>query len=136
MEVNSLALFGDMTYELRSDLCLTLGLRYSQDDIEGYLVSSTLVRTEAPSLDDSQLSPRIALRYDLGENASTYVSYTEGYKSAILNVGGDSLNGVEVEPEEIKAYEIGYKYNSGQMAFDLAAYYYDCLLYTSDAADE
>ena len=125
VEVNSLALFGDMTYELRSDLYLTLGLRYSQDDIEGYLVSSTLVRTEAPSLDDSQLSPRIALRYELGENASTYVSYTEGYKSAILNVGGDSLNGVEVEPEEIKAYEIGYKYNSGQMAFDLAAYYYD-----------
>ena len=127
VESETLAVFGDMTYALQDDLYLTVGLRYSEDEVtNAYFVdAATLQNVDVPSIDDSQVTPRIALRYELTDYSSAYASYTEGFKSGILNVGRGTLTGIEVEPEEIKAYEIGYKYGEGPVAFDISAYYYD-----------
>lgn len=121
------AVFGDLTYALRDNLFLTLGARYSEDEVtDGYFVEeATLARVAVPDLDDNQVTPRIALRYEPTEESSVYVSYTEGFKSGILNVGGGTMDNVVVDPEEIKAYEVGYKYNSGNLMFDVSAFYYD-----------
>ncbi|WP_317930531.1 TonB-dependent receptor [Halioxenophilus sp. WMMB6] len=129
VDVSSVAVFGDATYALADNLFLTLGLRYSRDSIDhGYFLEPTvngLEAVSAPDVDDDNLAPRLALRYAVSDNASLYASYTEGFKSGILNVGGGTLDNIEVEPEEIKAYEVGYKFGSGSLAFDLSAYYYD-----------
>ncbi len=125
--VESVALFGDVTYALRDDLFLTVGARYSKDDIgDAYFLDPvTLVRVDVPDIDDSEITPRIALRYEPTDSSSMYVSYTEGFKSGILNVGGGTLDNIEVKPEEIKAWEVGYKYSAGPLMLDLAAYWYD-----------
>ncbi|MFT3930671.1 MAG: TonB-dependent receptor [Spongiibacteraceae bacterium] len=132
VEVNTLAAYGDLTYEILNNLYLTAGLRYSKDKIEnGYFKNppsagdENLITTDAPNIDDDEITPRLVLRYKISESSSTYASYTEGYKSGILNVGGGTLDGIEVKPEKIKAYEIGYKFSSGPIMFDTSAYYYD-----------
>lgn len=130
VDVETKAAYGDLTYELRDDLYLTAGLRYSKDLIDNAyymhpLGGGVLTRVDVPKIDDDEVTPRVVLRYKPNENSSVYASYTEGYKSAILNVGGGTLIGIEVKPEKIKAYEVGYKYSAGPMIFDASTYYYD-----------
>lgn len=131
VDVSTIAAYGDLTYELRDNLYLTAGLRYSKDAIDNaYFKNPTatpnqLIRTDVDDIDDDQIAPRLVLRYKPDQSSSVYASYTEGYKSAILNVGGGTLDGIEVDPEKIQAYEVGYKYSSGPIMLDLSTYYYD-----------
>ena len=70
-----------------------------------------------------KFSPRAVLRYSLDDDSSVYASVTEGYKSGVFNAAGFST--IPVDPEEILAYEIGYKTQRNQWSADLAAFYYD-----------
>lgn len=130
-DTRSVAVFGDVTYALTDNLFLTGGLRFSYDETkDAYLTLDVdpqggLIQSDVESIDDTKVTPRVVLRYTPTDSSSLYVSYTEGYKSGLLNVGGKTLTGIEVEPEELQAYEIGYKYSSNQLTFDVAAYYYD-----------
>jgi iron complex outermembrane receptor protein len=123
----SIAAFGDITYQLLDNLYLTAGLRYSKDKItDAYFDDPlTLQKVNVSNIDDDETTPRIALRYEINNKSSVYASYSEGFKSGILNVGGATLDGIEVKPEKIKAYEIGYKLSSGSLMMDVATYYYD-----------
>jgi len=127
IETRSIAVFGDATYELQDNLFLTVGLRYSEDESQdGYFIENvTGAKIDLSDLDDEQLTPRVALRYNLDKNSNVYASYSEGFKSGILNVAANSTTGINVKPEEIKAYEVGYKYSSGAASFDVSAFYYD-----------
>lgn len=126
VKVSSVAIFADLTYALLDDLFLTVGARYNADDItDAYFIDDVLGKIDVPDFDDDSVTPRVALRYELNPDSSVYVSYTEGFKSSILNVAGGTLDGIQVDPEEIKAYEIGYKYNSGSLILELATFFYD-----------
>jgi iron complex outermembrane receptor protein len=126
VKAGSIAVFGDATYALTNRVYLTLGARYSLDEItDAYFIDDVIGRIPVPDIDDDRITPRVALRYEPNDNSSIYVSYTEGFKSSILNVAGQTLDGIEVAPEEIKAYEVGYKYSDGNLIVDLAAFYYD-----------
>ena len=63
------------------------------------------------------------LRYKPTEESSVYASYARGYKAGILNVGGDSER--PVAPETNDAFEVGYKYETGKIAVDLASFFYN-----------
>ena len=41
-----------------------------------------------PSINSTKTTPRAVLRYALTDDSSVYASYAEGYKAAILDVGG------------------------------------------------
>jgi iron complex outermembrane recepter protein len=127
VEARSFAVFGDATYELQDNLYLTVGLRYSEDEsIEGYYIENISgAKINLSDIDDEQLTPRVTLRYSLDKNSNVYASYSEGFKSGILNVAANSTTGINVKPEEINAYEVGYKYSSGAASFDVSAFYYD-----------
>jgi len=126
IETRSIAVFGDATYELKDNLYLTIGLRYSEDkSTDGYFIDDARAKINVSDLDNEQLTPRIALRYKLDDRSNVYASYAEGFKSGILNVAANSITGINVKPEKIKAYEVGYKYSSGVASFDLSAFYYD-----------
>lgn len=123
----TVAVFGDLTWALQDNLFLTLGARYSEDEVtKAYFIDGvTLERVDVPDMDDKQVTPRIALRYEPSEQTSLYASYAEGFKSGILNVGGGTMDHIEVDPEHIDAYEVGYKYHRGDLLVELAAFYYD-----------
>ncbi len=130
-EINSAALFADATYQLGDNWFLTGGLRVSYDEVkDAYMTQNTvpggpISEFDVDDIDETNVSPRVVLRYTPNDSSSLYFSYTQGYKSPILNVGGTDVAGVEVDSEEIQAFEIGYKYSSGAMTFDVAAFYYD-----------
>jgi iron complex outermembrane recepter protein len=75
------------------------------------------------TLKNDSFTPRIVLRYKPSDVSSVYASYTKGYKAGILNVGG--LSQQPVKPENINAFEVGYKYDDRALAVDLAGFYYN-----------
>ncbi len=142
----SYAAFIDTTYQFADRWYLTAGLRYSNDEVSDayFKTNFSTMFYEGPDgnpifidpistppgskigvddLDNDSVTPRLVLRYEPTDFSSVYVSYTQGYKSGILNVGGTSQK--PVEPEEIEAYEVGYKFDNRKFSLDLAAYFYD-----------
>ncbi|WP_417621319.1 TonB-dependent receptor [Parasphingorhabdus sp.] len=139
----SYAAFLDVTYELTDRLFLTAGGRYSHDIVDdAYFTANPFTtsyigpndetvpfngapgtRIAVDKLKNDSFTPRAAIRFKPDERSSLYASYTRGYKAGILNVGG--LSQQPVEPEEIDAFELGYKYAGSRLSLDLAGFYYD-----------
>jgi iron complex outermembrane receptor protein len=139
----SYAAFFDATYQLSEKWFLTAGGRYSDDRVADssfttnpFTFSYTGPHGEvipfngAPgtvipvdTLKNSAFTPRAVVRYKPTDESSVYASYTQGYKAGILNVGG--LSQQPVKPEDIDAFEVGYKYDNRTLAVDLAGFYYD-----------
>ncbi|MEZ5737255.1 MAG: TonB-dependent receptor [Novosphingobium sp.] len=150
----SYAAFLDATYEVTPRLFVTAGVRYAHDKIDDaywntrflanqfMLADGTVV--DAPGgrvylrdyqpeavdfAKDDRITPRFVIRYKPTEESSVYASYTQGYKAAIMDVGGTCQNSPFicnlVRPETIDAFEVGFKYDSRGLSFETAAYYYD-----------
>jgi len=139
-KTRSIAGFVDMTYEVTDSLFLTVGGRFSHDEVTdayffvdpvgGYVDVDGLRQTAVPGtkitvpdLRDNSFTPRVVLRYKPSAESSLYASYTRGFKAGILNVGG--LSQVPVRPEKIQAFEAGYKYDDRRLSLELAGFYYD-----------
>jgi iron complex outermembrane receptor protein len=139
----SYAAFADFTYEFNPKLFLTVGGRYSHDVVsdayfktnfttESYIgpdgqvipfngALGTVIPVD--DLKNNKFTPRAVLRYKPSDESSVYASYTAGYKAGILNVGG--LSQLPVKPEDIDAFELGYKFDNHKFGVDLAGFYYD-----------
>ncbi|MCX7283229.1 MAG: TonB-dependent receptor, partial [Novosphingobium sp.] len=119
------AAFADLTYEISPQLFLTGGLRYSHDTTTDafYIPPFTGNTVSVPDLKGDKFTPRVVLRYKPDENSSVYASYSKGYKAGVIDVGGNSAN--RVSPEDINAFELGYKYANRRFSLDLSGYYYD-----------
>ncbi|MCJ2188409.1 TonB-dependent receptor [Novosphingobium beihaiensis] len=129
----SYAAFADATYEVTPRFFITAGARYSKDKIvDAYWNQQfTAVEMPVPDISNDKITPRVVLRYKPTRQTSVYASFTKGYKAAILDVGGScqtpATNFVcnDVQPEDINAYEIGFKYEDRGLSFETAAFYYD-----------
>lgn len=130
----SIAGFVDATYEVTPRLFLTAGARYARDWIEdaywieqfGYPTRNYVKQVDPENYDrpdDTRLTPRLVIRYKPTDESSIYASYTRGYKAALLDVGGNRGN--YVKPEEIDAWEVGYKYDDRRWLLETSAFYYD-----------
>lgn len=123
----SLAAFADATYEVADNLFLTAGVRYTRDQAkDAFFVTAApaLLRTDVPTLKNNRVTPRAVIRYQINPDSNLYASYSQGFKSAIINVGGGTLNNIFIRPEKIDAFEAGYKYSGGGLTFNLSGYYY------------
>lgn len=145
VETESWAAFADVNFDLTDRLHLSLGARYTIDDKTGTvfranylgatrspLVGGTarpplLVRTDyTNSKDFTQFTPRVALSYDLNDDMTAYVSYSQGYKSGGFDMRGDAIftpdtvNGYD--PETVDSFEIGLKGSLDRLSFSAAAF--------------
>lgn len=130
----SQAAFADATYRLLPQLFLTAGVRYSRNRVSEAFYDPGPVRVAigaaqsvgavpVEGIDEDRITPRLVVRYEPGANSSVYASYSRGYKAGILNVGGFSDE--QIAPEDLDAFEIGYKYGGARFSFDAAAFRYD-----------
>jgi iron complex outermembrane receptor protein len=84
-----------------------------------------------PSIHDTKLVPRAVLRYKLTDDQSVYASYTEGYKAAIIDAGGSCQDSFDkfvcnnVHPEDVHAFEVGYKFDNHHFSNEFAAFLYN-----------
>ena len=102
------------------------GIRYSHDEAKNPIVSGTTLNL--PTMQSDKFAPRVVVRYTPTDDSSVYASWSRGFKSGFYNVvgfPGFTLDQATVSPETIDAYEVGYKYASRGLSFDLASYYYD-----------
>lgn len=143
----TIAGFVDVTYEITPQLFLTAGARYSHDSVtDAYYDRPTATpgvvqQVPVTSISSNKLTPRAVLRFKPDDRSSIYASYTQGYKAAIIDVGGSCQNPVNfptptnptgagftcnpIQPEKINAYEVGYKYSDRKLNIELAGFYYD-----------
>ncbi len=142
-ELTSIAVFTDLTWHVNDRFDLTLGGRYTSDDVTNTFLPigpaggprwpNDLVPTAAISNEDtfSDLSPRLALSYDLSDEATVYATVSRGYKAGGFSLdrnGADNSAVNEVfEPEILTNYEVGVKSElfGGRARFNAAAFLLD-----------
>ena len=125
-DLDSYSAFADGTYKLMEDTNLTVGIRYTTDEILGkFTVVNGLGTTVTPDSKRTFSSPtwRVVLDHKFTPNILGYASYSRGFKSGRFNLTGAG----SVEPEEIDAYEIGVKSDlfDRRLRINASTFYYD-----------
>ena len=142
-ELTSIALFTDLTWHVNDRFDLTLGGRYTSDDVTNTFLPfgvtgsprwpNDLVPTAEISGEEnfSDLSPRLALSYDLTDEATLYATVSKGYKAGgfSLDRNGNDNSAVNetFEPEVLTNFEVGVKSDlfDGRARFNAAAFLLD-----------
>ncbi|KAA5604225.1 TonB-dependent receptor [Roseospira marina] len=119
--VESYALFGEITYPLFDVLKVTAGLRHTWEHKTYDAVwrandtnpSALRTATDSDTLDDDYTTGRLALAYDVTEEATVYGTYARGYKSGGWNDFGSNIAMGQADPAYkaavVDSYEIGVK---------------------------
>ena len=150
--VESLALFGQYEYDLSDQFRLIVGLRYTDEktkidldtvftaplfpvDITGDGMDDLFLRGTFPtaslhdSISDDNLSGKIALDYRPVDNTLIYGSISTAFKAGGYNTSTifSSDEAQPFGPEEITAYEIGFKSDlaDNRVRLNGAAFIYD-----------
>lgn len=148
----SYAAFGEVNYRFIDRLTATVGLRYTQEDKDGYydttvsggpattnaaLTSARLgvLRPQSYEAHDSDgsLSGRGNLAWQVTDRTMAYASYARGFKSGGINMSGlplDSNNRpvlatAVVRPERNETYEMGLKNTlfDNRLIFNIDGFY-------------
>jgi len=125
----STAAYGQTNYNFTDSLRGTVGIRWTKDEKE-YTQSVVNNLGGAPCVglfledDWREVTGKVGLDYDWGDNTLVYGSVSTGYKSGGFN-GGSCGNGFD--PENITAYEIGTKsgFLDNTLQLNMTAFYYD-----------
>ena len=134
-ETISRAAFFDVTWDFSDRARVSAGVRRTKDEISESHVIDFFVLTPTPVLavqvcdqsvdeDWSATTTRVVGQYDLNDTSNVYLSYSEGYKA-----GGVAQYECTpaYNPEEVTAYELGYKASFGEGSTNLntSIFYYD-----------
>lgn len=116
-DTQSIALFGETSYQVLDWLEVGGGLRYFEDD-RSFLRANLIQDAEFDALTGSAF-----VRASVTDNWNIYARYAEGFRSGGLN----PLGIAPFEPEELQTYEIGFKgfFWGGRVNAELALYYND-----------
>ncbi len=132
LETTASAVYGQLEYQVNDALALTAGLRYSNDekvggdDVFTYLSVPKSQRTVEDSW--SKVTWRFQADWNVDKDTFVYGYISTGFRSGGFNLGAATLTPVDVvDPEELTAYEIGYKKSlfENNVNLSLAAFYYD-----------
>ena len=147
IDTESYAAYGQFTYHVSDDLRLIGGLRYTDEQKVGVqqnvspffrdftnLLGGPIAPQSAKVSFDS-LDPQAIVEFDVNDDVMIYASYSQAFRSGGFNasaslpavppatVGNDFI----FQPEEITAYEAGFKstLGDGRVQLNAAGFYYD-----------
>lgn len=128
VDITAYGVFAEITYDFNERWSVIAGLRYNYEERDG----TGFFRFDAIGQNDptnqkkdwDDITPRLTVQYAPTENSLLYATYTEAFKSGVINTGSQSP---PLDPETVDAFELGYKHTSadGAMSYSLAAFYYD-----------
>ncbi|MDG9928314.1 MULTISPECIES: TonB-dependent receptor [unclassified Pseudomonas] len=135
----SVALFGENTFNFTDDFRALLGLRWTHDDLEydhrRVSTSATPVTGIQPStrsegsVDEDGFSGRTGLQYDFTDNLTGYVTYSRGYKGPAYNTffNMQPRDTGALKPETSDSYELGLKSTAwnNRLTANLAVFHTD-----------
>jgi iron complex outermembrane receptor protein len=129
-ETRSWAVFGEASMDLTDRLAVSLGGRYSSDEIEGSRLEGPLMAGLAPrpslrgaSKSFEDFSPRATATFDITPDATLYAVASRGYRSGGFNTTpGDP----DFDKETLTNYEIGLKGDvGGRLRYALTGFMMD-----------
>ena len=142
-DLTSVAVFTDVTWHMSDRFDFTLGGRYTSDDVSntyyplnpagGDRWPNDLVPTAEIGNEETftDLSPRMALSYDVTDQATVYATVSRGYKaggfSLARNGADNSAVNERFSPEILTNYELGVKSElfDGRARFNAAVFQLD-----------
>ncbi|MFT5767591.1 MAG: iron complex outermembrane receptor protein [Halioglobus sp.] len=139
VNIESMAVFGQLSYMATDNLKFTGGLRHTKDEksaVGGTVVTIRLpVGPPFPIVNGSQdFTPeddwakttwKLGLNWDLNEDSMIYATVSAGFKAGGFNFGVEGSE--SYDPEEVIAYEIGSKnrFLDNSLQLNATAFYYD-----------
>jgi len=112
----SWAAYAHGIYSLTEDLELTLGIRYTEDDRNGFLFNENLGMVSFDERlkndeDWDNTSYLATINYAINDDMRVYATYSTGYNAGGFNARASTLASWQdaVDEEKIDAYEIGLK---------------------------
>jgi len=128
VDITAYGVFAEATYEINEAFSIIAGARYNYEERDGtgfFLFSAAgidLSTDQDENWDD--ITPRVTLEYRPSDNLMMYATYTEAFKSGVINTGSLSP---PLDPETVEAWELGLKGSSedGRISYSVAAFYYD-----------
>jgi iron complex outermembrane receptor protein len=131
VDSDNIALFGEVNFVFAEHWQLTLGGRYTEDELEFQTVAigtDNLVfgpeGTVADEVKEDDFSPKVALQWDITDSAMTYLSYVEGYKGPAFDTAV-LAGGSFADPEHSDAWELGLKSSwlDGRLIVNVAVFH-------------
>ncbi len=124
------ALFSQVTWHVNDRLSLTAGLRASREtksvfldqnyESTGILLQSAFGVTEYTlddERDESNIAPKIAATYSVGNDDMVYITIAEGFKAGGFNPLAREASEASFDQEYAQSYEVGYKVTALQGSF-------------------
>lgn len=107
---DSWAVFFEGDYAFTDQWSLTLGGRYTEDE-KSSRQRGVVNTIDTPEETWTEFTPKVAVNYQLNDDAMLYASYTVGYRSGGFNGRVDSLDSAisPYDPETIDSVEFGFK---------------------------
>ncbi len=124
-ETRALAAYGEVTFTPTERLTLVAGLRWNRDEADDEAAQTLAAPAVSKSLSNTSTTPRVSATYAFSDSLNGYATYTRGFKSGLTGASNVANNYAPVDPEEIDAFEVGAKYATPGLAWNLAAFYYD-----------
>ncbi|WP_077341338.1 TonB-dependent receptor [Pseudocolwellia agarivorans] len=131
IETTSYAAFVQGTYNLSETVSVTAGLRYTDDEKEGFNRNIFFAPqvVDPVEVSSSEVTGKLAIDWNFQDNALLYASYSKGYKSGGVSQQTVAASGASpiFNPEFVDTYEVGYKSQllEDTMQLNLATYYSD-----------
>jgi len=135
----TLAFFGNIDWELTDRMTVSAGLRYTYEEKK---IDIALLRVCPPGDDFSgcpkdtvkdkedwdDVSPRLAVDYEINDNTFAFASYTAAFRSGSFNGRATTAPSVTAsDPEKAETFEIGIKseFLGNRLRANIAAFYTD-----------
>ncbi len=129
-KTESLAVFAQATFPLSDRVDITTGLRHTRDkrdvlwrDFDNTAASGTFTGPE--DIEESESTWRLALDYQINDDALIYGSYSRGFKSGLFEL--TSSGRPPIAPQTVDAYELGLKleFANGRARMNSALFFKD-----------
>lgn len=126
-QVDAYAAYGEVQWKMTNRLTAIGGLRYTTEErsYEGFIGSGPARPTNRVAVgkrDWDAVTPRLSLTYELTDDINVYATYNKAFKSGTFNPTG--LSSTPVDPEHVKAIEVGAKGTFGRSTLNVAAFNY------------
>ena len=135
-EVIRIGIFVNDRINITDRATFVLGLRYDSYDLEptpdALFSNSNVSRYDLANIDDSAISSKIGLMYDLSDSLSAYMQYAEGFRSPDYESANLTFTNFayyysvapnpDLDSEESSGFEVGLRGNIDSHQFSLAAY--------------
>ena len=135
LDVETWAVFGNVTYDLSEQLSLKAGGRYSWE--KRHINNNSGIGTAATGflLDPLQwntsktwddFSPSLGVEFRPNDDVMAYFNWSRGFKSGTAEIGSRrsaTATTPFVNPEKVEAFEGGIKYSAGTLQSNLAVFY-------------